>query len=268
MSRSRGCSSASRRRPRRDRLTPRRTRWRSAPRRAPRASASTPTCRPPTSEWILAAVAQARPEAARLIGEVDGLVQIGAYVVDGALGVTSGGTGGFTVGLDLRRLNNDRVMDRDTVVLHELGHVIDFALVPADVNAALDAQIPVGGPCGMRDRLRPPRGALRRHVRQVGAQRRRVGGRRRLRHRDAGVARGLGRAARGARLRAPGRLSHASGAAVSVATTTPSGAVIQRIGPSASTVASPAPAAARCSISAARPPLGSLATSSSSSASQ
>ncbi len=103
---------------------------------------------PADQEWILAAVAQARPEAARLIGEVDGLVQIGAYVVDGALGVTSGGTGGFTVGLDLRRLNNDRVMDRDTVVLHELGHVIDFALVPADVNAALDAQVPVGGPCG------------------------------------------------------------------------------------------------------------------------
>ena len=103
---------------------------------------------PADQQWILAAVAQARPEAARLIAEVDGLVQIGSTVVDGALGVTSAGPGGVSVGFDLPRLNNDRVMDRDTVVLHELGHVIDFALVPADINAQLDAQIPVGGPCG------------------------------------------------------------------------------------------------------------------------
>ena len=40
-------------------------------------------------------------------------------------------------------------MDRDTVVLHELGHVIDFALVPEEVNAALDEQIPRGGSCGL-----------------------------------------------------------------------------------------------------------------------
>jgi hypothetical protein len=40
-------------------------------------------------------------------------------------------------------------MDRATVVLHELGHVIDFALVPAELNARLDEQIPRGGPCGL-----------------------------------------------------------------------------------------------------------------------
>ena len=56
---------------------------------------------------------------------------------------------GFTVDLDVARLNNDRVMDRPTVVLHELGHVIDFALVPAALNATLDEQIPRGGPCGL-----------------------------------------------------------------------------------------------------------------------
>ena len=99
--------------------------------------------------WIRAAIARARPEAARLIAEVDGLVRIGTAVEPGALGVTRGAPAGFTVDLDVVRLDNDRVMDRATVVLHELGHVIDFALVPAAVNTELDAQVPRGGPCGL-----------------------------------------------------------------------------------------------------------------------
>jgi hypothetical protein len=63
--------------------------------------------------------------------------------------VTRSGPHGFTVDLALARLDNDRALDRATVVLHELGHVIDFALVPAAVNASLDAQVPRGGPCGL-----------------------------------------------------------------------------------------------------------------------
>ena len=35
----------------------------------------------------------------------------------------------------------------DRTVLHELGHVIDFALVPDAMNATLDAQIPRGYGC-------------------------------------------------------------------------------------------------------------------------
>jgi hypothetical protein len=112
----------------------------------PRFGADVP---PPDREWILAAIARARPEAARLIGEVDGLVRFGTAVDDDALGVTRSGPRGFTVDLAVARLNNDRVMDRATVVLHELGHVIDFALVPAALNATLDEQIPRGGPCGL-----------------------------------------------------------------------------------------------------------------------
>lgn len=104
---------------------------------------------PADREWILAAVARARPEAARLIAEVDGLVRIGTAVEDGALGLTRSGPRGFTVDLDVVRLNDDRVMDRATVVLHELGHVIDFALVPRELNVRLDEQIPRGGPCGL-----------------------------------------------------------------------------------------------------------------------
>ena len=154
---------------------------------------------PSDRAWILAAIARARPEAARLIAEVDGLVQFGAAVEPGALGVTRSGPRGFTADLDIARLNNDRALDRATVVLHELGHVIDFALVPAAVNAKLDAQIPRGGPCGLALDCDVARGTLRRHVRQVGAARRGLAGRGGLRHRDAGLDRGLGRAAGGAR---------------------------------------------------------------------
>ncbi|MET0973252.1 MAG: hypothetical protein ABWY95_07520 [Thermoleophilaceae bacterium] len=105
---------------------------------------------PADRDWILAAIARARPEAARLIAEVDGLVTIGTFARGGeTLGITRGGSHGFTVDLDVARLDNDRMIDRTTVVLHELGHVIDFALVPAAVNARLDRQIPRGGPCGL-----------------------------------------------------------------------------------------------------------------------
>jgi hypothetical protein len=105
---------------------------------------------PGDRDWILAAIARARPEAARLIAEVDGLVTIRTIAEGGnTLGITHTGARGFTIDLDIARLDNDRVMDRATVVLHELGHVIDFALVPADVNSALDQQIPRGGPCGL-----------------------------------------------------------------------------------------------------------------------
>jgi len=109
------------------------------------------TAVPPADRaWIEAAIARARPEAARLIAEVDGLVEVGADVgEEGVLGVTRSGPHGFTVDLALARLDNDRAPDRATVVLHELGHVIDFALVPAAVNASLDAQVPRGGPCGL-----------------------------------------------------------------------------------------------------------------------
>jgi hypothetical protein len=109
----------------------------------------TPGVAPADRDWILAAVARARPEAARLIAEVDGLVLVGTYSDPGpTLGVTRGHDKGFTVDVNIGFLNGERAMDRTTVVLHELGHVIDFALVPKALNATLDAQVPRGGPCG------------------------------------------------------------------------------------------------------------------------
>jgi hypothetical protein len=110
-----------------------------------------PEVAPADRAWIMAAIAAARPEAAALLAEVDGLVTVGvlAPLGDGTLGVTRSGPMGFRVELDVTRLNADRAMDRTTVVLHELGHVIDFALVDAATGRALDAQIPRGGPCGL-----------------------------------------------------------------------------------------------------------------------
>lgn len=106
---------------------------------------------PENRAWIEAAIAAARPEAAPLIAEVDGLVTVGVHTAtgDSTLGVTRGGPAGFTIDLDFARLNGDNALDRNVVVLHEFGHVIDFALVDAALGATLDAGIPRGGDCGL-----------------------------------------------------------------------------------------------------------------------
>jgi hypothetical protein len=109
-----------------------------------------PGVAPGDRAWIAAALARARPEAAALIAQVDGLVMVGTFADDGpALGITRGHERGFAVDLNVGPLNGERAGDRATVVLHELGHVIDFALVPAAMNTALDGLIPHGRACGL-----------------------------------------------------------------------------------------------------------------------
>src|SRR5690348_6325768 len=87
---------------------------------------------------FLVAVADARPPARRLVALVDGLVdvRVGATGQPGTLGLTESGGPRYEVTVDLGRvasLYGRRGIDR--VVLHELGHVIDHALVPDDVMA-------------------------------------------------------------------------------------------------------------------------------------
>src|SRR5919202_5316092 len=99
---------------------------------------------------FLAAVAHARPAARRLIDLVDGLVEVrvGPVGEPGALGVTESGGARYDVTVDLGRVAavyGQRGIDR--VVLHELGHVVDHALVPDDVMATLQAGIPAGYGC-------------------------------------------------------------------------------------------------------------------------
>ena len=99
---------------------------------------------------FLAAVADARPPARTLIGLVDGLVdvRVGPTGRAGALGLTRSGGPRYDVTVDLGQVAavyGRRGIDR--VVLHELGHVIDHALVPDAMMAGLQAGIPAGYGC-------------------------------------------------------------------------------------------------------------------------
>ena len=102
-------------------------------------------------QWIEAAIAAARPEARRLIAEVDGLVEYQVHQGD-PLGVTrseiSPAGASFVISFDVTSLDGHRGQDRAVTVLHEYGHAIDLALVPEELNAALEAGIPRTGPCG------------------------------------------------------------------------------------------------------------------------
>ncbi len=102
---------------------------------------------PGDQQWILAAIAKARPEAQQLIDAVDGLVTIGVVNEPGApyVGMTQEGTDAMR--LNIAYLDGERKQDRATTVLHELGHVIDFELVPTAQMQELAGQVPSTGGC-------------------------------------------------------------------------------------------------------------------------
>lgn len=109
-----------------------------------------PSVAPADRQAFLDAVAAARPEARRLIGLVDGLVdvRIGPTGTPGAIGLTEDGEPGYRVTIDLGLVlarYGPRGVER--TVLHELGHVVDHALLTDDVTAALDTGIPAGLGC-------------------------------------------------------------------------------------------------------------------------
>jgi hypothetical protein len=104
---------------------------------------------PADRAWIEQAIAAARPEARGLIAEVDGLVTIDTRPLGPLImGETRAGPNGFAISLNLARLDGERSIDRNVVVLHELGHVIDFALIDAALDRQLDAGIPRPDSCG------------------------------------------------------------------------------------------------------------------------
>jgi hypothetical protein len=111
---------------------------------------------PQDRAWIQASIASARPEARRLIDEVDGLIDFrtdlnqpgSSYPITGqAIGLTDFSGGRIVIALDARLLDGERAIDRPMVVLHELGHAIDVLLVDDDLMHELDAAIPPAGPC-------------------------------------------------------------------------------------------------------------------------
>ena len=95
------------------------------------------------------AVAAARPEARRLVALVAGLVEVRVGALrPGVAGLTVSSSAGYAVTLDLGpvyRANGMRGVRR--LVLHELAHVIDDALVPTAMERELDAATPVGFGC-------------------------------------------------------------------------------------------------------------------------
>jgi hypothetical protein len=108
-----------------------------------------PDVSPGDRALIEAAVASARPEARRLIDLVDGSVTLhsGAAGPDAA-GTTTDYGDRFDVVLDLAGVRSGLgVRGVNRLVLHELGHVVDGALVPDDLLATMDAQIPAGWVC-------------------------------------------------------------------------------------------------------------------------
>lgn len=100
--------------------------------------------------WITEAVDQARPEARQLIDDVDGMVVLGTYAQPGEPEVgmmRPTGPGAYQVVFNLAYLNGERRIDRTTTVLHELGHVIDHALVAPELRDRLAAALPPVGGC-------------------------------------------------------------------------------------------------------------------------
>lgn len=105
---------------------------------------------PAQQQVFLAAIAIARPEARRLIDDVDGLVSVAFRVPDaaGAIGLTSFDGKAYRVTVDLSGVSRRHgARGVDAVILHEMGHVVDRALVPDELIGALDAQIPSGVRC-------------------------------------------------------------------------------------------------------------------------
>jgi len=99
---------------------------------------------------FLAAVAGARPQARRLIDLVDGLVtvSIGVPPRDRAIGLTRFDGEDYDVIVEIVGVvQHHGGRGVSALILHELGHVVDRALVPDDLMAQLDAYIPTGELC-------------------------------------------------------------------------------------------------------------------------
>jgi hypothetical protein len=109
-----------------------------------------PSVAPADRQLVLREIAAAQPEAQKLIHTVDGLVTIYVGPARGvdAVGLTESSRDGFDVTLDLASVwshEGERGVQR--LVLHELGHVVDFTLVKPALARRLDALVPLGYDC-------------------------------------------------------------------------------------------------------------------------
>ncbi|PTL59672.1 hypothetical protein [Paraconexibacter algicola] len=111
-----------------------------------------PGTHPLDRQAVLQAVAAARPEARALIDRIDGrtTITVGTPSLPQAAGTArSLPDGRHELTLDLGPVSRGLgAAGVARLVLHELGHAVDAALVPADLAARLDALVPAGYPCG------------------------------------------------------------------------------------------------------------------------
>jgi len=115
-----------------------------------RARGLTWSAAPQDRAWIEAALKQARPEATSLIEDVDGMVTVTTARLPGAswVGLTQQTSAhSYQITFNLAYLNGDRKQDRNVTVLHEFGHVVDFALTPPALRDDLAASLPPVGSC-------------------------------------------------------------------------------------------------------------------------
>lgn len=100
-------------------------------------------------EIVRRAVAEARPEARRLVELVAGVVTVSVdQLGSGVAGQTRPSASGYDVVLDLGGVYRGAGMRGvRRLVLHELAHVIDHALVGRELEAQLDAATPPGFGC-------------------------------------------------------------------------------------------------------------------------
>jgi hypothetical protein len=110
----------------------------------------------PTSRAAIeTAITSARPEARRLIDAVDGATVVKVAQPEGnSLGTTQWMGDHYEIVLNLGQTQRDAGARGITrLVLHELGHAVDHALVPAVLAQQLDRQIPAGAPCAAGSHL-------------------------------------------------------------------------------------------------------------------
>ncbi len=116
---------------------------------APSALNFAPGVAPSDRQVVTAAVAASRPEARKLVDLVAGLVTVSVgSPAQGVAGEMRTTPAGYDVQLDLGPVyaaNGLRGVRR--VVMHELAHVIDHAVVPAALERELDAATPPGFGC-------------------------------------------------------------------------------------------------------------------------
>ena len=107
-----------------------------------------PSVTPADRAAIEAVVATARPEAQRLIGVIDGLTTLHVGPPQGGAAGTATDLGDrYEILVDLGSVSamGPRAVSR--LVLHELAHVVDYALVEDRLLMKLDGQVPAGWVC-------------------------------------------------------------------------------------------------------------------------